>query len=48
VFLAAIVATMWRRRVAVLRIGISGTKDPITVKLVPASKAESVFKALKG
>jgi hypothetical protein len=48
VFLAAIVATWWRRRVAVLRIGISGTRDPITVKLVPASKAESVFKALKG
>jgi len=32
----------------VLRIGISGTKEPITVKLVPASKAEGVFKALKG
>jgi hypothetical protein len=48
VFLAAIVATWWRRRVAVLRIGISGTKDPITVRLVPTSKAESVFKALKG
>ena len=48
VFLAAIVATWWRRRVAVLRIGISGTQDPITVRLVPASKAESVFKALKG
>src|SRR2546425_4983587 len=48
VFLAAVVATWWRRRVAVLRIGISGTKEPITVKLVPASKAEGVFKALKG
>jgi hypothetical protein len=48
VFLAAVVATWWRRRVAMLRIGISGTKEPITVKLVPASKAESVFKALKG
>ena len=48
VFLAAIVATWWRRRVAVLRIGISGTRDPITVRLVPASKAEGVFKALKG
>jgi hypothetical protein len=48
VFLAAIVATWWRRRVAVLRIGISGAKDPITVRLVPTSKAESVFKALKG
>jgi len=48
VFLAAVVATWWRRWVAVLRIGISGTKEPITVKLVPASKAEGVFKALKG
>jgi hypothetical protein len=48
VFLAAVVATWWRRRVAVLRIGISGAKEPITVRLVPASKAESVFKALKG
>jgi hypothetical protein len=48
VFLAAVVATWWRRRVAVLRIGISGAKEPISVKLVPASKAENVFKALKG
>ncbi len=48
VFLAAVLATWWRRRVAVLRIGISGTKEPITVRLVAASKAESVFKALKG
>ena len=48
VFLAAVLATWWRRRVAVLRIGISGTKEPITVRLVPASKAENVFKALKG
>src|SRR3989442_761791 len=48
VFLAAVLATWWRRRVAVLRIGISGTKEPITVRLVSASKAEGVFKALKG
>ena len=48
VFLAAVVATWWRRRVAVLRIGIEGNKDPITVKLVAASKAENVFRALKG
>ncbi len=48
VFLAAVVATWWRRRIAVLRIGISGTKEPITVRLVPTSKAEGVFKALKG
>ncbi|HEV2119603.1 MAG TPA: hypothetical protein VGS11_05815 [Candidatus Bathyarchaeia archaeon] len=48
VFMAAVVATWWRRRVAVLKIGISGNKDPITVKLVAASKAENVFKALKG
>lgn len=48
VFLAAIIATWWRRRVAELKIGISGSREPITVKLVPASKAEGVFRALKG
>jgi hypothetical protein len=48
VFLTALVATWWRRRVAELKIGISGSNEPITVKLVPASKAEDVFKALKG
>jgi hypothetical protein len=31
-----------------LRIGIDGTEEPITVKLVSTSKAEHVFNALKG
>ena len=48
VFLTALLATWWRRRVAELKIGISGSNEPITVKVVPASKAENVFKALKG
>lgn len=48
VFLTALVATWWRRRVAELKIGISGSNEPITVKVVPTSKAEDVFKALKG
>ena len=47
-FLAALVALGWRKRVAVLRIGIVGSHEPITVKLVRTSKAESVFRALKG
>ena len=48
VFLTALVATWWRRRVAELKIGIAGSNEPITVKVVPTSKAEDVFKALKG
>ena len=48
VFLTALMATWWRRRVAELKIGISGANEPISVKVVPASKAENVFKALKG
>jgi len=48
IFLVAILATWWRRRVAELKIGISGSTEPISVKLVPTSKAEDVFKALKG
>ncbi len=48
VFVAALVATWWRIGVAVLRIGIADSQEPITVKLVSASKAEGVFKALKG
>ena len=48
VFLTALVATWWRRRVAELKIGIAGSNAPITVKVVPTSKAEDVFKALKG
>jgi hypothetical protein len=44
--LAALLALLWRRRVAVLRIGILGSR-PITVKMVSTSKAEDVFRALK-
>ena len=43
-----LVALWWRRRVAVLRIGIVGTHEPITVRMVSTSTAESVFRALKG
>ncbi len=47
-FVGSLVALWWRRRVAVLRIGIVGTHEPITVRMVRTSKAESVFRALKG
>ena len=47
-FLAALVSTWWRRRVAILRIGIVGSHDPITVKFVSTSRAEGVFRELKG
>jgi hypothetical protein len=47
IFVGALLGMWWRRRVAVLRIGISGNHDPITVKLVSSSKAASVFRALK-
>ncbi len=47
-FVGALVALWWRRRVAVLRIGIVGAREPITVRMVRTSKAESVFRALKG
>jgi len=47
IFLGALLGMWWRRRVAVLRIGIFGNHDPITVKLVSSSKAASVFRALK-
>ena len=46
--LGALAAFWWRRRVAVLRIGIVGADQPITVKMVSTSKAEDVFRALKG
>ena len=48
VLLTALVVAGWRRRVAELKIGIAGSNEPITVKVVPTSKAEDVFKALKG
>ena len=44
----SLVIAWWRIGVAVLRIRLNGSKDPITVKLVSTSKAEQVFKALKG
>ncbi len=47
-FVAALVAVWWRKRVAVLRIGIVGSTEPITVKMVSTAKAEGVFRALKG
>lgn len=44
----SLVVAWWRIGIAVLRIRVNGTQDPITVKLVSTSKAEAVFKALKG
>jgi len=44
----ALVSLWWRRRVAVLRIGVTGMSEPITVRMVSTSKADSVFRALKG
>ena len=46
--LFALFALWWRRRVAVLRIGIAGTPEPITVRMVSTGSAENVFRALKG
>lgn len=46
--LVALVSLWWRRRVAVLRIGVVGMNEPITVRMVSTSKADSVFRALKG
>ena len=46
--LIALVALWWRRRVAVLRIGVIGMNEPITVRMVSTSKADNVFRALKG
>ena len=48
IIIAALVVAWWRLGIAVLRIRLNGSKDPITVKLVSTSKAEEVFKALKG
>jgi len=46
--LIALVALWWRRRVAVIRIGVIGMNEPITVRMVSTSKADNVFRALKG
>ncbi len=48
IIITSLVAAWWRLGVAVLRIRLNGSRDPITVKLVSTSKAEEVFKALKG
>ncbi len=44
----SLVIAWWRLGIAVLRIRLDGSRNPITVKLVSTSKAEQVFKALKG
>ena len=44
----SLVLAWWRIGVAVLRIRVNDSKDPITVKLVSTAKAAEVFKALKG
>lgn len=47
-FIAGLATSWWRRRIAVLRIGIVGAHEPVTVRLVSSLKAENVFRALKG
>ncbi len=46
--ITSLVVAWWRVGIAVLRIRLNGSGDPITVKLVSTSRAEEVFKALKG
>ena len=48
IMVASLIIAWWRVGIAVLRIRLNGSKNPITVKLVSTSKAEEVFKALKG
>jgi hypothetical protein len=48
IVIASLVVAWWRVGIAVLRIRLNGSRDPITVKLVSTSRAEEVFKALKG
>jgi hypothetical protein len=48
IFVGSLVVAWWRVGIAVLRIRVNDSQDPITVKLVSTSKAEAVFKALKG
>jgi hypothetical protein len=48
IVVGSLVVAWWRVGIAVLRIRLDGSKNPITVKLVSTSKAEQVFKALKG
>ena len=44
----SLVIAWWRLGIAVLRIRVNDSKDPITVKLVSTAKATEVFRALKG
>jgi len=48
IVITSLVVAWWRLGIAVLRIRLNGAGDPITVKLVSTSRAEEVFKALKG
>ncbi len=48
IVITSLVVAWWRLGIAVLRIRLNGSGDPITVKLVSTSRAEEVFKALKG
>jgi hypothetical protein len=48
VMISSLVIAWWRVGIAMLRIRLDGSNDPITVKLVSTSKAAEVFKALKG
>ena len=48
IFVGSLVVAWWRVGIAVLRIRVNDSQSPITVKLVSTSKAEAVFKALKG
>lgn len=47
ILFGSIVGAWWRRQVGVLRIGIAGTQEPITVRLVSNSRASAIFHALK-
>ncbi len=48
IMIVSLIIAWWRVGIAVLRIRLDGSRNPITVKLVSTSKAEQVFKALKG
>lgn len=48
ILVLSLIIAWWRVGIAVLRIRLNGSKNPITVKLVSTAKAEEVFKALKG
>ena len=48
IIVGSLVIAWWRLGIAVLRIRVKDSKDPITVKLVSTTRAAEVFKALKG